>query len=119
MTGQVLNDLEKNKFETFIQIIGVFEPKAMKDLVIILSAGVVRENVINLRGHLINLRMNVKLECSLLVWSHFVSRLFRKYVTIYLSPYQQYFICLPCVILILLFVILHIFLRLVRSFMFM
>ena len=49
----------------------------LKGLVIILFPGVVRENVTNLRGHL-TLEKKVKLECSLLIWLHFLSHLFRK-----------------------------------------
>ena len=44
-----------------------------------------------------HLRINVKRECSLLVWSHFSSHLFRKYAKIYLNSYKPYFICWPCV----------------------
>ena len=45
-----------------------------------------------------NLRINVKLECSLLVCgSHFLSHLFHKYVKIYLNSYKPYFIGWPCV----------------------
>ena len=53
LTNQVLNDTEKTNLKRFIRIIGVFESKmSVKGLVIILFAGIVRENVTNLRGYL-------------------------------------------------------------------
>ena len=45
-----------------------------------------------------NLGNNVKLKCSLLVWSHFLRHLFRRYVKIILNSYKLYLICWPCVI---------------------
>ena len=65
----------------------------LKGLVIFFFSPALFETKCNQLTWASNLRIDVKLECSLLVWSHFLSHLFRKYVKIYLNSYKPYFIC--------------------------